>query len=267
MIRSEDQKISSKNHKNEGLSLSCYDSKTLTESTVFVMSCGGFSSEKKAFDQGVKIKKALLMSGPVLRIGLDVGNDRSSSSISTGLKQSVFKKTGVKIIEDVHGLSVYSEDYPTQVMSISGSGVTQPWTAEEFLNAILDINSKLRDLTEKESLCLELFSASHFEKSERARFITLVLAIESLLEPIKRRKEVAELVGSFLELTNESSLLSQEKASIKGSLQWLYINSISQSLKELALNYLPNKEYNGLPSQKFISKCYDIRASCKMTSE
>jgi hypothetical protein len=78
---------------------------------------------------------------------------------------------------------------------------------------------------------------------------------------------VAELVGSFLELTNESSLLSQEKASIKGSLQWLYINSISQSLKELALNYLPNKEYNGLPSQKFISKCYDIRASCKMTSE
>ena len=98
MIRCEEQKINSNIHENVSLSLSSYDEKTITEGTVFVLSCGGFFSEKEAFDQGVKFKKALLISGPVLKIGIDAGRDRSGSSMSTGLKESMFRKSLVIFI-------------------------------------------------------------------------------------------------------------------------------------------------------------------------
>jgi hypothetical protein len=261
-IRDDEIKIAYKLSNNTSLSLSSYNGEKITESTTFVISGGGFSSEEEAFDQGRKIKKSLLISGPILGIGIDAGKDQCGSSMSTGMKNSMFEKTGVKIIEDVHGLSVYSEEYPTQVLSFSGSGVVQSWTANQFIETIECISNNLLELTDKEILCLELYGASHFESSVRASFLTLVLAIESLLEPAKRSEETIKHVDLLIKLTNDyCSLSSAEKSSINGSLQWLYQDSISKSLKKLALKYLQHKEYSGLSSQKFISKCYELRSN------
>ena len=261
-IRDEEKKITCQLSNNTTLSLNSYNGEKITESTTFVISCGGFSSEEEAFIQGSNVKKSLLISGPLLGIGIDAGKDLASSRMSTGMKNSMFEKTGVKIIEDVHGLSVYSEEHPTRVLSFSSSGIVQPWTASQFINTIKSLSSSKLELTEKELLCLELYGASHFESSVRATFLTLVLAIESLLEPEKRGKEATKHVDLLIKLTNEYCRLSSaEKSSIKGSLQWLYQDSISQSLKKLASTYLSHKEYCGLSSQKFISKCYEFRSN------
>ncbi len=261
-IRDEEKKITCQLSNNTALSLSSYNGEKITESTTFIISCGGFSSEEEAFIQGNNVKKSLLISGPLLGIGIDVGKDLTGARMSTGMKNSMFEKTGVKIIEDVHGLSVYSEEHPTQVLSCSGSGVVQPWTASQFIETIKSLSNKQLELSEKELLCLELYGASHFERSIRATFLTLVLAIESLIEPEKRGKEATNHVNLLIKLTNDyCSLSSSEKSSIKGSLQWLYQDSISQSLKKLASKYLSHKEYGGLSSQKFISKCYEFRSN------
>jgi len=87
-----------------------------------------------------------------------------------------------------------------------------------------------------------------------------VLAAEALLEPKERGRKAKEVVDSLIELTNKSELTDQEKESIKGTLTWLYRESISRSLKEMASAFLGDKEYGGLTASRFILHCYDTRS-------
>ena len=244
----------------EILKLICVDEDEISKGKEFILSSGGFQSEEEARLRGAKIKTALLVSGAVLRIGIDAGKDIASARMSTHVKERIFEEHGVKIIDNVHGLSVYSEKDPVQTFSMSAVGLVSPASAVDFLASISALTDLPRELTRKELLCLELYGASHYEKSDRARFLTLVLAIEALLVPAERHERVRELVDSFLEQTKRSDLDSNEKSSITGSLRWLYTDSISNSLRELARKHLGEKEYNGVPAPKFISQCYDARS-------
>jgi len=60
--------------------------------------------------------------------------------------------------------------------------------------------------------------------------------------------------------TKTSDLEKHEKKSILGTLKYLKKESLTQSLRKMASVYLPDKEYGGLSSEKFIKKCYDARS-------
>jgi hypothetical protein len=247
--------------------LRCIDSESISKSKKFELLSGGYATEEDAFKVGRRVKDSLLLCGLKLRLGIDAGRDTSGFILSNGIKKEIFEQHGVKIIEDVHGLTVFSEKYPTTWPSASIRGSVAPANrqdAEKFTGLLSEIYTKclkLTELTEKERLALDLYKASHYEKSAKAKFLTLVMSIEALLEQKERGSPGKEVVDELIRYTKSSRLNNEEKYSIIGSLRWLYKQSISQSLKEMAERHLGDREYGNMSAKKFITHCYDIRSN------
>lgn len=239
----------------------------ISEGTNFVLLSGGYQDSEGALKEGAIVKESLLCYAAKNRLGIDLGKDVASTFLADTVKQRIFDEHGVRMVDDVHGLSVYEEDYPTSCMSMKGLVLVNPRDMEYFTTELNHIVGKSRKVTAKVKLSMELLSFSYFEKSERSRFLTLVLAVEALLQPEDRPKNVRLLVDLLKKQTNCCNITDADKKSIIGSLNWLYKDSISKSLKKMANNYLSDSEYGGMSASKFISKCYDARSQLVHTGE
>ena len=240
--------------------LHCLDSEKFCESTKFVIRAGGYKTEEDASRYGYKIKDAILLYGTKYRVGVDLGKDKASGFLAPTVKDKIFNEHGVKMIDDVHGLSVYSEEHPTSCMSIKATGLVNVREVEFLTNEIRDLLYKDVQLDSQTKLAMELLTASFFESSVRARFLTLVLAAESILRPEDRSEKAVNLVGELIEKVKVSDITEDEKNSIKGSLRWLYKDSISQSLRQMAIRNLTGKAYDGVNPEIFIKRCYEARS-------
>lgn len=232
----------------------------ISEGTSFVILSGGYKDSDDALKEGCIVKESLLCYAAKNRLGIDLGRDIASTFLADSVKQRIFEEHGVRMIDDVHGLCVYEEDYPTSYFSTKGLILVNPRDMAYFTEELNRIVETPRVVTEKVKLSMELLTFSYFEKSERSRFLTLVLAVEALLQPEERPKNVQLLVDSLKEQTNSSNISDADRKSIVGSLNWLYKDSISKSLKKMADKHLSGSEYGGMPARKFISKCYDARS-------
>jgi len=239
--------------------LSSFDANSMNDGKEFVITGAGFSTKEEALELGKKVKDSILVAAAKLRIGADAGKDTSNFYINPTIVKKFFEEKGVGFIQNIHGLSVYEDVKPIKTISSHPPSLVCPSKAEIFLSNVRDFALSSKKLTDKLRLALELYGASHYEKSERARFLTQVLGVESLLVVSKRSEKEQNIVDSLIKSVNESELIDNEKQSLVGSLNWLYYKSISQSLKELARKYIGDKIYNKLSAEKFISKCYNAR--------
>ena len=184
-------------------------------SNEFILTMNGFETEKEARDTGLKLQCCLSILATKLRIGIDLSQDMrvAVEGISANIE---FK-------DATWQTSRSSEDF----MDILVSTLKQTW----------DIN-----LGEKESLVLELYSASRFELSPRTQFLTLMTLLEVLVE--SRYKEVDDIFDHFDKVVNESKINSDTKRSIKSSLGQIKTKKdMEKGLKNLAQDYLDKKEY------------------------
>lgn len=236
------------------------DNTSFSQATQFVVSSGGYTSEFQALESGFKLKNSVLFYAVKYRAGIDVGQEKESGSFSQYVKDKIFKEQGIKLLSDVHGITVCSEAHPTAFASASFVAVVGARNANFFSNEICSLLSNNVNVTDQHRLAMELMTSSFFESTTRARFLTLILAAESILSPDYRSEEVRSLIDEFKDLTNRSGIRKQEQDSIIGALNWLYKDSISKSLKKMANKYLPNTIYDGLSSEKFITKCYNARS-------
>ena len=101
---------------------------------------------------------------------------------------------------------------------------------------------------------------SHFEAAPRARFLTLVSAIETIMEDKPRSPEAIEHVERLVQLTHNSELPRAEIDSILGTLSWLRRESISRTGKMFVDGLLGQKEYGGKIAGDFFQYCYNIRS-------
>lgn len=96
--------------------------------------------------------------------------------------------------------------------------------------------------------------------STRRRFITLVMAIEALLRPIDREKQIQKYVARLIDFTANSDLPASEKESFIGSLKWLNQESIGKTGRRLATKLLGGEKYADRPPPAFFTKCYTFRS-------
>jgi hypothetical protein len=116
------------------------------------------------------------------------------------------------------------------------------------------------EFTERETLAFELYGLSHFEAAERARFVTLISAIESISEDRPRSPEAVEHVGKMIELTRGSGLSASEIQSMEGSMNWLKQESISKTGRDLIDSVLGTRQYGGKVAKRFFTDCYSVRS-------
>jgi hypothetical protein len=239
----------------------CLDNNIFDESTKFIIVSGGYDSEEIALTSAKEIKKAVLCFGTKYRLGVDVGKDKANGGFSKYVKDKILVEHGLKIIDNVHGISVYTEDYPTSYVTLAGVGLLNPRQNVYFAEEVCKLIPIANIVDEKIRLGMELLTSSYFESSTRSRFVTLVFSAESIANPEKRSDSSIALVNELLTSVKTSKINSQERDSLLGSLSWLKNDSISQCLRKMTNKYLPNKIYGGLKSDKFISKCYEARST------
>jgi hypothetical protein len=218
-----------------------------------------YASEDQARAAAEKTKRALLYWAIEQRLGIDFGDGKQLSLVTNEGLAMFQKQFGCPIRNDIHGIDVYEHVEKLKFVKTEGRatvGKYPPKLIETFQHEYL--NS--RHLTEKEILASEIYTSSFFDVSPRSRFITLVTAIEALLEPLKRSDEVETLVGELKTKTNQSKLDKPNMDSIIGSLESLKYQSISQAGRTLVHRLIPDELFNGQSSVDFFTHSYDLRS-------
>ena len=170
------------------------------------------------------------------------------------------KICGCPVRNDRHGIDVYEHVEKQMFVKVEGKG-TLSKSPPNLIDTFQREYQNSRQLMGKQVLACEIYTSSFFDGSPRSRFITLVTAIEALLEPQKRPDKVQALVTLFKDTTEQQSGIDEPtKESIIGSLERLQYSSIRQAGSTLACRLLPEQSYNGQSSGDFFKFCYDKRS-------
>lgn len=220
---------------------------------------GSFASEDQARDAAEKSKRALLYWAIEQRLGIDFGDGKQRSVVTKAGLAMLQKQHGCPVRNDMHGIDVYEHVEKLRFVNVHAEVAVSkhpPKLIDTFRREYLHS----RHLTEKQVLASEIYASSFFDVSSRSRFITLVTAVEALLEPLKCSDEVEALVEELKARTRQSAIDQSTRDSIIGSLERLRHQSISQAGRTLTQRLIPNELFDGQSSVDFFTRSYDLRS-------
>ncbi|MBI3994466.1 MAG: hypothetical protein HY349_00685 [Nitrospirae bacterium] len=220
---------------------------------------GPYVSANEARDAALQAKAALLYWSVEQRVGIDFGDGRQRSGFTNAGLALLQQQMGVPVRNDVHGIDVY-EAIPGQRFVGLGGNLRVGKNPLDLTNTFGREFSEPRPLTEKQHLAAEIYSGSFFDVSQRSRFITLVTAVEALLEPLPRSKHAQSLVDKMQRLARSSSVDDATRDAIISSLQRFRFESIGQAGRSLARRLLPQQYYGECTSWVFFTTCYELRS-------
>lgn len=217
-------------------------------------------SEREAHQAGERYTEALLLSMARMQIGVDLGARSPQAVVTRSGLQWMGEKVGERVLQDSAGLMVFESTPVPKFVSVGTMSVQLIRPAKRFescFQAAID-----HDLSPRERLSVELFNASFFESSIDARFLTLMIAVEALLQPATREQHSKDHVDRLIALTRDAlGIDDDEKESLLGSLRFLRKDSISRTGRNLANAMLAGRQYMELPPDEFFKHCYKLRSS------
>ena len=223
------------------------------------VSGGPYTSKDQARAAAEKSKRALLYWAIEQRLGIDFGDGKQRSIVTNGGLAMLEKQHGCPFRNDIHGIDVYEHVEKLEFVNFNAKGTVGKYPPNlistfqrEYLNS--------RQFTEKQVLASEIYASSFFDVSSRSRFITLVTAVEALLEPLKRSDEVEALVKELKATARKSKIDELTRESIIGSLERLSHQSIGQAGRSLADRLVPNELFDGQSSADFFTRYYNLRS-------
>jgi len=218
-----------------------------------------FTSEAEAREAAERCKRALLYWAVEQRLGADFGDGRQRSWFTKAGLKYYEQKYGCPIRNDLHGIDVYEHVEKLKFASFNAKAELGKHV-DRLINTFQREYMKSRHFTEKQLLASEIYASSFFDISARSRFITLVTAVEALLEPVKHPTEVEELVEDVKVKAKHLVVDKDTKASIIGSFDRIRYQSRNQAGRMLANRLLPNEIFDEQASDDFFSKSYDLRS-------
>jgi hypothetical protein len=207
-----------------------------------------------------RTKKALLIWAVRNRIGIDLGGRQPRSVITVAGLEFLEKQIGGPVRADIHGIDVY-EHIDGLVFVALNSDAKIGKAAAAFVEEVAAAVATPVFLSAKQELAGEILSASYFDTSDRSRFVTLITAVEALLDPQPRPAAAQHMVARMIQIVEEGELDEGHRAAMLGSLQRLKRESIGQAGRALAERLLGGKVYEGQTPAQFFSLCYGLRSS------
>jgi hypothetical protein len=153
------------------------EDKCISKSTqIIVRSRDGFASEQEARTAGDIVTNALLIGAARERLGINFGKDGPKGWLTDYGRKWLAERAGFtgEVLNDQPGLMVYQDSGNTRFASIGPGRVTIGRPLDRFLIGVQRSIAKAPTLLPKQILALELYSASKFERSLRARFLVLI---------------------------------------------------------------------------------------------
>ena len=183
-----------------------------------------------------------------MRIGADFG-ERAGLSVWTEAGLATLSgDSGQRVLNDVHGLSVFTCEPDPVFAGGMEAAVTSSWpgaAVQRSIEASLELGETV--MTGEEQTAYDLFSASCGEATQDARFMMLMMALETLIVQEPRAEAVRAHVAQLKEATKNSGLPRNEQQSLLTSLGWLEVDSINQAGQRLARTVGDRQYMEGQP--------------------
>jgi hypothetical protein len=235
------------------------DSLPLSQAEHIVLLARPYRSEAEADEAAVRWLAVLARAFARLNIGADFGARAATGTATASGLAWLEAQHGGRVVDDVHGAMVFEcEPWPKFVRSEASGTVGKP--AERVQAVVRAAARRTLVMSAPELLAFDLFSASFSAESADARFVLLMMAVETLIEPQPRAGPVVAHVDALITATQQSGLPKNEIESLSGSLQWLRSESIGQAGRKLAAR-LGDRLYADQSPPAFFSKCYELRSS------
>ncbi len=221
---------------------------------------GPYPSAADAQAAAERAKRALLIWAVRNRVGIDLGGRQPRTRIYPAGLRHFEKEIGGPVRADIHGIDVYGHIDGLSFVAINADASIGK-AAAAFVEEVAAAVATPVFLNAKQELAGEILSASYFDAMDRSRFVTLITAVEALLDPPPRPAAVQHMVERMEQIIKEGELDEGHRASMLGSLQWLKRESIGQAGRALADRLLGGKVYDGQEPARFFTFCYDLRSS------
>jgi len=234
---------------------------TFTDSKHISLVARPFQSDNEAERAAERWIGVLKTAFTRVNIGADFG-DRAPKSVATvaGLEM-LEAQSGRRVLNDTHGVSIYEcEPQPLfargEVSAVVGKELNRVLSA---IDLAIDHGAKM---TANERLSYDLFAASSNERSADARFVMLMMAVETLIDPKPRASAVRAHVDALIEATEQADISKAESQSIAGTLRWARKESVGQAGRKLAARLGTRTYMNGVePPTRFFTRCYELRSA------
>lgn len=231
----------------------------IRESSEVAILGGPYPSAEEAEKTATRFRQAVLMWAVRERLGLNFGDGILRSVITDFGKKFYEDKLGHPIRNDRLGIDVYESDKGFLFGSVDIEGGVGKNVAT-FTEYVCQQSHQPLLLTEKQILAAELYSASFFDVPFRSRFITLVTAIEALLDAPRRSDAVQFFVDNAKTDVRKLKIDETTKEAIVGSIERIRYDSIGQTGKNLCEKLLANRKYAGRSPGSFFKYCYRLRS-------
>jgi hypothetical protein len=197
-----------------------------------------------------------------LNVAADFGDRAAHSFLAKAGLDMLKSQNQDRILDDVHGIMVF-ECKPTPMFGRIEPvrGIVGP--GEERLLATIEKAVEIGAvMTGQEQLAYDLYAASPAGGSPDARFVMLMMAVETLIDSTPRTNVVRAHVKRLIAETKQAGLPKSEAASLTGSLEHMLSESIGQAGRKLAAKLGDRRYMDGTESPvKFFTKCYDLRSA------
>lgn len=233
----------------------------IVDSRMLAIVSEGYPAEDHARAAGILYRSILVRAFARLRVAADFGDRAPRSMFYGAYLRELEEKAERPVLDDIHGLMVFPSEPQPILIRAEGLGVALRTDAQRFSEVVTHAVESNQTASHQEALAYDLFSASFFETSADARFLLLMIAVETLLDPRPRSGQAQQHVDTLIEMTRAATSLSlNERQSICGSLSWLKKESISQAGRQLAKT-LGNRRYNQMKPAAFFTWAYSIRSA------
>lgn len=216
----------------------------------------GYPTQAAANEAGERWTRRVQLALARLGIGGDFGERRPGGGVSDYMRQQA-AAAGIQLINDESGVLVFEPDPAPQFISVAVRGqVGKP--VDRFLRAVRDADRQDLGLSDQESVAYNLYAASFFQDDADARFMLLMMALETLIVPGLRDRESLDHIEKLIGQTANSDLTPPQKNPLIRSLENLRTESIGSAGRKLAA-LLGNRTYMDMLPVEFFAYCYELR--------
>jgi hypothetical protein len=217
-----------------------------------------YASADAARNAGLRWVAVLQRAFAHLNIGADLGA-RAARATLFGVEPNIDKQLSDSgWLTDKPGLVVFEEvPWPTFVQRTSSSSFAR--SPDTLVSAIEAVRRLDVPMSPVEQTAYDLYSSSFSATSFDARFIVLMMALETLIDPQPRDEKVAGHVDQLIAQTKQAGLPKSQLDSLVGSLHFLRQESISQAGRRL-VSVLGSRRYMDLEPERFFTTCYGLRS-------
>ncbi len=234
---------------------------TFTDSQHLSLVARPFYSESEAQKAAERWIGVLKTAFARVNVGADFGDRAPKSFATTAGLEMLEAQFGQRVLNDTHGVSIY--ECEPQPLFVRGEARAVVGKGLDRVLAAIDLAIEHgAEMTTSERLSYDLFAASSNEASADARFVMLMMAVETLIDPKPRAQVVRSHVDGLIEASEKAAIPQSEIESIVGTLKWMREESIGQAGRKLAAT-LGNRTYmDGAESPvRFFTRCYELRSA------